>query len=220
MLQIATSDEEPDIILDFFAGSSTTAQAVLELNREDGGNRRFAMVQIPEKVDATEFSTIADIGTERIRRVIAQMQAADEGKLDLRPDEDLGFKVFKLAPSTFREWERPADAEALEAQLSYFDAGLKDGADRTHALYEVLLKEGYSLNARIEDLELETNRVYRICQPADADRCFYLCLDDALVDETLDALPLDDQTVFICQDAALDDSQKVNLALGCILKTL
>ena len=169
------------------------------------------------------LGSIADIGKARIRRVIREMRAKDAGKLDFGPDEDLGFKVFKLAPSTFREWERPEDAEALEAQLSYFDAGLKDGADRTHALYEVLLKEGYSLNARIEDLGLPTNRVDRICQPADvvdANHCFYLCLDDEIHDATLDVLPLDDQTVFICQDTALDDSQKVNLALQCILKTL
>jgi adenine-specific DNA-methyltransferase len=227
VLRIATTADEQAIALDFFSGSGTTAQAVLALNREDDGNRRFLLVQVPEPSDNPEFPTIAEMGKERIRRVIAQMQAEDEGKLDLHPDEDLGFKVFKLAPSTFREWERPEDAAALEAQLSYFDAGLKDDANLTHARYEVLLKEGYSLNARIGDLGLSTNRVDRICQPAaveegaaSADRCFYLCLDEQIHDATLDALPLDDQTVFICQDTALDDSQKVNLALQCILKTI
>ncbi len=226
---VSLGSSNNDIVMDFFSGSATTAQAVFETNMKDDGARRFLLIQIDEQTEEdsparqTGYRTIADISKERIRRVIAQMQAEDEGKLDLRPDEDLGFKVFKLAPSTFRGWERPADAEALEAQLSYFDAGLKDGADPTHVLYEVLLKEGYSLNARIEDLELETNRVYRICQPEEAtdlDRCFYLCLDDEIAEATLDLLPLDDQTVFICQDTALDDSQKVNLALGCLLKTL
>ena len=102
-----------DVVFDFFAGSCTTAQAVMELNREDDVRRRFVMVQMPEPTDHPDFPTVADIGRERIRRVIARMQEGDEDgqlSLDLRPDEDgphsagLGFKVFKLSPSTFRQW--------------------------------------------------------------------------------------------------------------------
>jgi adenine-specific DNA-methyltransferase len=228
-LLIRQSTSEEDIILDFFAGSAPVGHAVLDVNRELGENRQFILVQIPEETEdkspakTAGYETIASIAKERIRRVIDQMQTEDESKLDLRPDEDLGFKVFKLAPSAFREWERPESAAALQEQLSYFDVGLKDGAHPAHALYEVLLKQGYSLNARIQELDLPANQVYRICQPEgvdEGDRCFYLCLDDDLAPATTEALPLDDQTVFICQDAALDDSQKVNLALGCILKTL
>ncbi len=229
MLQIGTDEQDNDIVLDFFSGSASTAHAVLAQNREDSGNRQFILVQYPEPLPKPEphLDTIADMGRVRVRNVITRMEAEDAGKLDLHPDEDLGFKVFKLAPSTFREWTRPADAAELQQQLSYFDAGMKDDADPLHALYEVLLKEGYSLNARIEALELAVNRVHRICQPAaaaegaaPADSCFYLCLDDEIHDATLDALPLDDQTVFICQDTALDDSQKVNLALQCVLRVV
>ena len=213
------------------------------------------MVQMSEAVDISRFHSIADIGKERIRRVIARMQTDDEDGEESPPQlaldldskghsaevevpQDLGFKVFKLAPSTFRRWESPAETEALENQLSYFDEGLKDDADLQHVIYEVLLKEGYSLNSIIEPLALGTNTVYRIAEPkglapeppeqdesarplgSSPPPSFYLCLDEAIAPETVDALPLDDQTTFICLDNALNDSQKVNLALQCVLKTV
>jgi adenine-specific DNA-methyltransferase len=234
-LFINESDEREGIILDFFAGSGTAAHAVLELNHEHGANRQFIAVQFPEPAPedslASEegYETIAEIGKERIRRVIDGMREGDEdGQLsfDLRPDEDLGFKVFKLAPSTFREWEPPEGegAEALEEQLALFDRGVEEGADPTDVIYEVVLKLGYSLNGRIEPLELESNRVYRVVDEGEegdeAAASFFVCLDDELADETIDALPLDKETTFVCLDTALDDSQKVNLAMGCLLKVI
>jgi adenine-specific DNA-methyltransferase len=245
VLRISTASEEGAVVLDFFAGSATTAQAVLELNQEDGGNRQFIMVQIPEEVPAARFSTIADVGKERIRRVITRTREGDDGgqlALDLRPDEDLGFKVFKLAPSTFRQWEPPEGdgAEALGEQLALFDRGLEEGADPRHVIYEVILKLGYNLNAAIEPLELEGNRVFKVTDemvpgtsPREASEAtdagvpgtsqpshFFICLDDQLHDATIEALPLDNETAFVCLDTALDDSQKVNLAMQCLLKVI
>jgi adenine-specific DNA-methyltransferase len=237
-LFINESDEREGIVLDFFAGSGTAAQAVLELNHEHGANRQFIAVQFPEPAPedslASEegYQTIAEIGKERIRRVIAKMQSGGEDgqlALDLRPDEDLGFKVFKLAPSTFREWEPPKgeEAEALEEQLALFDRGVAEDADPTDVIYEVILKLGYSLNAQIEPLDVKSNRVYRVVdevdQTGETDQTaasFFVCLDDELQDETIDALPLDKETTFVCLDTALDDSQKVNLAMGCLLKVI
>jgi adenine-specific DNA-methyltransferase len=228
---------DPDsLVLDFFAGSATTAHAVIEHNRSDGGSRQFIMVQLAESVDTSSetgenakrlgLETIADIGKERVRRAIDQIHSGDEMQLDLRPEEDLGFKVFKLAPSTFREWEPPEGeaAEALEEQLALFDRGVEEGAEPTDVIYEVILKLGYSLNARIEPLEVESNRVYRVVdevgESGQATAPFFVCLDDELADETIDALPLDKETTFVCLDTALDDSQKVNLAMGCLLKVI
>jgi adenine-specific DNA-methyltransferase len=233
MLQIGTDSES--LVVDFFAGSCTTAQAVMEINKEDSGARTYIMVQIPESIPDESpirkagFETIADIGKERIRRVIARMKTEREGQLPLETretSEDLGFKVFKLAPSTFRQWDPPegTNAEALERQLSYFDRGLEEGADPRHVIYEVILKEGYSLNARIEPLEIESNQVYRVTDeeaPGTLEPAFfYICLDDAIRPATVDALSLDKETVFICLDTALDDSQKVNLSLQCLLKVI
>ena len=229
-----TWTDEDAIILDFFAGSCSTAQAVLEFNREQGGNRQFILVQFPEltaddsPAHRAGFETIADIGKERIRRVIVRMQDKDDDgqlSLDLNPNEDLGFKVFKLAPSTFRQWEPPADegaedAQALEKQLALFDRGLEPGADPRHVIYEVILKLGYSLNAQIAPLELESNQVYRVTDAGDSPTTFYICLDDDLQDATIDALPLDKDVAFVCLDTALDDSQKVNLSMQCLLKVI
>ena len=222
-----------DLVLDFFAGSCTAAQAVLELNQHDGGNRRFIMIQLPEPTPADSiarkagYETVSDVGKERIRRVIAKLQNDEQHgqlSLDLQSEEDLGFKVFKLAPSTFRHWEPPEgdDPDALQHQLSYFDHGLAEGADPNHVIYEVILKEGFSLNARIEPLDVETNHVYRVSEPEDTEeaRFFYICLDNRIQDATLNAVSLDKETIFVCLDTALDDSQKVNLAIQCLLKVI
>ncbi|MCG7850470.1 MAG: site-specific DNA-methyltransferase, partial [ANME-2 cluster archaeon] len=105
MLEISTSEQNSDIILDFFAGSGTTAHAVLDINKEHGGNRKFILVQIPEKCDENSeaykagYKTIADIGKERIRRVIKKIKEDKQTKLDVDGNagkQDLGFKVFKL----------------------------------------------------------------------------------------------------------------------------
>ena len=233
LIEQGSSDD--DIVFDFFAGSCPAAQAVLELNREDGSSRRFVMVQLAEPTadnsPAREagYRSIAQLGKERIRRVVWQMQEGPENNqlsFDLRPDEDLGFKVFKLAPSTFRHWEPPKGEKdgALEEQLALFDRGLEEGSDPHDVIYEVILKLGYSLNARIEPLEVESNRVYRVTNEEGPDTSepaqFYICLDDQLRDETIDALSLDRETTFVCLDTALDDSQKVNLAMGCLLKVI
>ena len=193
------------------------------------------MVQLaePASEDSVAYQvglgTIAEVGKERIRRVIARIQEGDEDgqlPLDLGPDEDLGFKVFKLAPSTFRQWEPPEgeEAPALAEQLALFDRGVEEGSDPHDVIYEVILKLGYSLNARIEPLEGESNRVYRVTDEEGPDTSepaqFYICLDDQLRDETIDALSLDRETTFVCLDTALDDSQKVNLAMTCLLKVI
>lgn len=99
MLTFVTGPHSGDIVLDFFAGSATTAQAVLEANREDGGNRRFILIQLPEPLDHPEFLTIAEVGKERLRRVIAGLENESKKRRVAKRSlvaEDLGFKVLKL----------------------------------------------------------------------------------------------------------------------------
>ena len=234
LVEQATSKD--DLVLDFFAGSGSTAHAVLQQNRQDGGQRRFICVQLPEalseesEVARQGFATVAEIGKERIRRVIAKMQepAKDDGQLSLDMREtpaDLGLKVFKLAPSTFRHWEPPAgqEPEALEQQLALFEGGLEAGAEPLDVIYEVILKEGYSLNAGIEPLALEKEKTLKVSKTfrvSSDSSSFYICLDDEIHDATIDRLDLGRETVFICLDTALDDSKKVNLAMQCILKVI
>lgn len=231
IVQVSSAPSEQDLILDFFAGSSATAQAVLQLNREDGGDRRFIMVQLPEPTPEDSparragYETIADIGEERIRRVIAQMQQEREGQLSLETretPEDLGFKVFKLAPSNYQLW-RGLDEDTPDAyaeQMELFADPLVDGWKVENVIYEVALKEGYGLNFRIETVPaVPGNTIYRVTDP-DKEQSFYICLDNALGLENLSALSLEKDHLFICRDVALDDEAAANLALQCRLKTI
>jgi adenine-specific DNA-methyltransferase len=150
-----------DFILDFFSGSATTAHAVLALNKEDNGNRKFIMVQLPEKCDENSeaykagYKTIAEIGKERICRVIKKIKEEQEGKLDLYGNaekRDLGFKVFKLRESNFKIWRsRIETEEELVEQMQQHLEPLDEHAKTEDVLYELLLKSGVPLTANIEE---------------------------------------------------------------------
>jgi len=157
-LNIGINKEE--ICMDFFAGSGTTAQAVYELNKEDGGNRKFILVQLPEKTDEDSeafragFKTISDICKERIRRVIKKINDERKDKPELFEDKklDLGFKVFKLKNSNFKLWRGDVfkNGDEISQQLEVFETPEKDGALEENILYELILKSGYELTSSIE----------------------------------------------------------------------
>ncbi|MDZ4711307.1 MAG: site-specific DNA-methyltransferase [bacterium] len=161
LLEISISKDA--LVLDFFAGSGTTAHAVLELNKEDGGNRKFILVQLPEKTAEDSeaykagYKTIADICKERIRRVIKNLESDvknEQLKLDKEENEklDLGFKVFKLKHSNFKLWRSDVieTGDDLEKQLDAFEDPIKSGAEELNIVYELLLKLGYDLNVKLE----------------------------------------------------------------------
>ncbi|MCK4655083.1 MAG: site-specific DNA-methyltransferase [Candidatus Cloacimonetes bacterium] len=167
---ILLGTNQNDIILDFFSGSSTTAHAVLDLNKEDAstgsaqvyGNRKFIMVQLPEKTDVKSeaykagYETIADIGKERIRRVIKKIEDEQKGNLNFGENkQDLGFKVLKLQESNFKIWrgDKFETGEELEEQLQAFVNPIKEGSTEENMLYELLLKSGIDLNCKIEEKE-------------------------------------------------------------------
>lgn len=227
MLHLATAASEGDLVVDFFAGGASTADAVLQQNREDGGNRRFICVQLPEPLPAPEpgLSTIADIGKERMRRVIGRMREEDEGKLDLAMrdgPEDLGFRAFKLAPSHYRAWEgvEGETAEAYSEQMALFTDPLEPGWTAEGLIWEVALREGYGLDSRLERLTaVGSNAVYTVTD-VEREQSFTICLDDHLQPETLSALGVSKEQVFVCREAALDDELAANLALQCRLKVI
>jgi adenine-specific DNA-methyltransferase len=222
MLQIGSKPSGSEIVLDFFAGSCTTAQAVLELNREDGGNRRFLMVQLPEPTGNKKFPTIAEIGKERIRRVIHRLKD-ETGDLTRTAPEDLGFKVFKLAASHFASWVGTAERDPANyhEQMSLFVDPLRAGWTSENVLWEVAIKEGYGLNSVVEPAACAVNTVYRVVDPErDPPQSFRACLDDTLHPDIAKALHLGADDLFVCRDRALDDTLAANLALQCRLKTI
>ncbi len=148
-----------DIMIDFFAGSSSAADAVIELNKQDNGNRNFICIQLPEKCDEKSeafkagYKTIAEIGKERIRRVIKKIKEEEEGKFDFgEKKQDLGFKVFKLRESNFKIWRTQVEnEEELLKQMKLHTDPVDKNAETVNILYELLLKSGVPLTARIDE---------------------------------------------------------------------
>jgi adenine-specific DNA-methyltransferase len=223
-LTLATSKN--DLVLDFFGGSATTGQAVLELNHEDGNDRRFILVQLPQKTNNPQFPTIADISKERIRRSIQKIKDSENGKLPLQnreTPEDLGFKVLKLSKSNYRQSEElPSDTEpkAYIEQLELFNDPLVDGWKPENVIYEVMLKQGYSLTSSIEQVtEIESATIYKVTDE-DKRQHFYISLDNQFHFETARTLKLTKNDLLICRDMAIDDTTAANLVLQCRLKTI
>ncbi len=213
MLQLATKSDEPALVMDFFAGSGTTLEAVLRQNAEDGGNRRCILVQLPEPLDADNaaFSDIAQVARSRIRAVIEDLRATEELASPF-PDNE-GFKAYSLAPSNFKQW-RGQDidsAEELAEQVKLFMSAEKDGADTEAVLYELLLKLGYELTASVEMIELDGHSVHAV----DEGRLLMLLegFSEAMIEPLIERGP--DQIVALDSVFEESDPLKSNLALQC-----
>ena len=223
LLQFST--DQDSIVLDFFAGSCTTAQAILELNREDGGSRRFIMVQLPEPTPDESiamnagYKTISDIGKERIQRILTQMK---DNSL-FHKSEDLGVRVFKLAESNYRTWNGIEEdtPDYYAGQLEFFSENpLVEGWEPEGVIYEVAIKEGYRLDRLIEEVEeTDENTIYRVMS-ADKQQSFCICLDEELFQDDVNKLKLTQDDLLVCRDQALDDTKAANLALQCRLKVI
>lgn len=201
--------DKDSIILDFFAGSGTTAQAVLDLNHQDGSNRKFILVQLPEPIEDKEFPTIADITKERVRRVIQKMNAEEAGQLPLHGKQDRGFRVFKLAESNFKSWDAqaPQNAQALEKQLELHIDHIREGRSAEDILYEILLKSGFALTTPVENLTLAGKSVYSV-----VDGGMLICLEKQLTLELIRAMAEHNPQRVVCLDAGFagDDQLKTN----------
>ena len=144
-----------DIILDFFSGSATTAHSIMQLNAEDGGNRKYIMVQLPELCDKDSeaykvgYKNICEIGKERIRRAGEKIKSDESLPLENREKLDIGFKVFKLDSTNIKEWD--TDTENLQQSLLDSIENIKSDRNTLDVLYEILLKYGLDLNIPIEE---------------------------------------------------------------------
>jgi len=216
-----------DIVLDFFSGSCTTAIATINLNNEDNGKRKFIMVQLPEPCDIeTEsselrYDTIADIGKERIRRIIKKIEEEQEmeakkAKGDLLKSQekheelDLGFKVFKLDKSNFAVWDgsEPMPTEQkLAEQLEAFVEHIDPKATQEDILFELLLKAGFKPTEKIEKKEFAGKRVFSI-----AEGLLLICLEDEITKELIEAVAEAEPLQFICLDRGFkgNDQLKAN----------
>ena len=162
-LLVSYRNTSDDIFLDFFSGSATTAHAVMNLNAEDGGHRKFIMVQLPEPTDKKSeaykagYKNICEIGKERIRRAGDKIKA-EAG--DKAADLDIGFKVFKLDSSNLQKWKPQPDDLVMTLQQAT-DNFLPDRTEQD-VLYEIMLKMGLELTCQIEEEQAAGETVYII----------------------------------------------------------
>lgn len=227
ILEVSTKSDKDAIIVDFFAGSASTAQAVLEFNKQDSGTRKFVMVQIPELTDEKSeaykvgYKTISEIGKERIRRVI-------KGYGEKPESIDVGFKVFKLDKSNYVENSFELDTERTEEENAevfkvYLEKAKQQGlfgkTNDLDVVYENIVKEGLSLNSKISKEKIGDSEIYSVI---DGEQSLLICLEKKISDETVKLLTAQEykNRIFICLDSALDDSSKANLALTLELKTI
>ena len=160
-LKLSTTND--DIILDFFSGSATTAHSLFELNIEDKGNRRFILVQLPEKCEENSeafkagYKNICEIGKERIRR-------AGKKLLEQKPDLDIGFRVFKLDTSNLAKWDSTPteDEEELKTRFLGMADTVKVGRTPEDLVYEVMLKLGIPLDYKVIPIKINDKEAFAI----------------------------------------------------------
>ena len=173
MLGFCEKDKN-DIVLDFFSGSATTAHAVMQLNAEDGGNRQFIMVQLPEVTDEKSeafkagYKNICEIGKERIRRAGSKIK-------EQNTDVDVGFKVLKLDTSNLVKWDDTpvSDTELLKERFDSVIKTLKFDRSELDIVYEVMLKLGIPVTYKVLETSINGRKVYSIGE----DGLILVCLD-------------------------------------------
>lgn len=236
-----------DLILDFFAGSGTTGQAVWDLNREDGGTRKLILVQLDEPVDeSTEtgrnalslgLKTVADICIERLRRVSEKYKEEIASSLAASLDDekdnnlDFGFKVFRLDKSNFNlkdEFEIQEGEGVEELKQKYLewlgvwiDQPLVHGWKNIDVVYEVMLKEGFNLNSMIQEIKIKSNNFYYV-KDIEQELDFYISLDEKIAKETIEEIRTAKyrNKMFVFLDKALADDDKINFTAFIRLKVI
>ena len=207
LIKILNSDKDI-IILDFFSGSATTAHAVMQLNAEDGGNRKFIMVQLPEETDEKSeaykagYKNICEIGKERIRRAGAKIK--EESPLTTQ-NLDTGFRVLKLDSSNMKDvYYNPSDYSR-----DLFDTltdNIKEDRTPEDLLFQVMLDLGVLLSSKIEETVIAGKKVFSV-----ADNFLVACFDENITEETITAIAKMKPYYFVMRDSSMaNDSVATN----------
>ena len=214
--QVSNTD---DIILDFFSGSATTAHAVMQLNAEDGGNRRFILVQLPELCDEKSeaykagYKNICEIGKERIRRAGKKiLEEHTQVTIDAdNPHLDVGFRVFKLDTSNLKTWDAtPIEDEQLDLLYQRMNSMIhRVKPERTDLdmIYEIMLKLGVPLTYTVTPFSINNKTVYGV-----GDDCLLLvCLADDVQPEDVEQMTeYAPAKIIISRDSFADDTAMAN----------
>ena len=217
---LKTNTKENDIILDFFSGSATTANAVMQLNAEDGGNRKFICVQLPELCDEKSeaykagYKNICEIGKERIRRAgkkileeNTQIKLGDEEKKPL----DVGFKVFKLDTSNLKTWDNTPIADTqidlFYKRMNDMIDSIKDDRTDMDVVYEVMLKMGVPLDVPVTYTDINDKIAYVV-----GDMLLLICLADNITAEDIEKMADFAPAKIVCAEASFADDSALSNA--------
>ena len=202
MLKMITHFDKDSIILDFFSGSATTAHAVMQLNAEDNGNRKFICVQLPETTSEDSeaykagYKNICEIGKERIRRAGKKIKEESGEKAK---DLDIGFRVLKLAESNMNDvYYKPADID--QGFLDKLDTNIKRDRTPMDLLFQVMLECDLELSSKIEEREINGKKVFFV-NDKELVACFDKNIDEATITEIAKLKPY----YFIIRDSSLAD---------------
>ena len=204
----STAIDRNSIVLDFFSGSGTTAHAVMQMNLNDNGNRKFILVQVPEKIDVklesykAGFHTICEIGKERIRR--AGQKIKEENPLTTQ-NLDIGFRVLKCDTSNMKDVYYNPDEYELDLFSSLTD-NIKPDRTPEDLLFQVMLDLGVMLSSKIEETEIAGKKVFDV-----ADGFLIACFDENVTDEVIKAIAQKQPYYFVMRVSSLaNDSVATN----------
>lgn len=205
LLEASTHFDKDAIIMDFFSGSGTTAQAIMELNQKDNGNRKFVLVQIPEKCNQnTEankngYQTICNLGEERIRRVAKKIQE------ETNADIDYGFRVYKVDSSNMKDvYYEPS--KLGQEQLNMFESNIKEDRTPEDLLTQVMLDLGLTLDLSIEEKKIIDNKVYFV-----AGNSLVACFDNKINIDILNEICKTKPLKVVFRESSFNnDSEKIN----------
>jgi adenine-specific DNA-methyltransferase len=195
-----------DLVLDFFAGSGTTALAVLALNAEESSERRFILVQLPEPTGLDDFRYVTDITKERVRRVIAPKKKDKQATGS--QSKGAGFRLFKLTDSNFRPWKGKLDDQnSIGNQLELHVNHIKKGRSDEDILYELLLKSGFPLSALVEAKTIAGKMAYSVANGA-----LIICLARTLTVDLIRGIAelKPERVIYLDEGFAGHDQLKVN----------
>ena len=217
---ILMSQNAEGFILDFFSGSATTAHAVMQLNAEDGGNRKFIMVQLPEKTDEKSeaykagYKNICEIGKERIRRAGQKIRNEKLGMRNTNDNSslfsphsslDIGFRVLKLDSSNMKDvYYKPDEVE--QTLFDNYANNIKEDRTPEDLLFQVMLDLGILLSSKIEETVIDGKKVFNV-----ADGFLIACFDENVTDETITAIAKQKPYYFVMRDSSMaSDSVATN----------
>ena len=219
-IKLAMKPHDEETILDFFSGSATTAHAVLKMNTEDNGNRKFICVQLPELCDETSYaksagySNICEIGKERIRRAgkkileeNTQVKLGDEEKKPL----DIGFKVFKLDTSNLKTWDstplNDTQIDMFYERLNSMIDSVKEDRSDMDVVYEIMLKMGVPLDVEVQYMEIDDKIAYIV-----GDFLLMICLGNNITAEDMEEMAQYAPAKIVCAEAGFADDSALSNA--------